>query len=236
MTNHYIAGYSIGSKGLEPPADLNKVRASASLEDRTLQLVQEKGIFRTGYIDGLYKFILDKRIELEYFLERIDLSVINSDIGLEAFLKGIRLEAPDTIRDSLNPRKISKTGIIETMRLHGYALGFVIGIAREYGVAINPAEAPVDNKSYEALVEGLKGIERELYHAPQEPQQKWPFQLFKGAGKHYIEIPLSLNLDEAAYLTGLRVFAHISGFPGLDAKEIRNPNALADFKAKLKAG
>lgn len=242
----YHSGYETGSSGKEPPVDLNRV-----LKDRPvveMQVDPAKASFRQGYVDGLNHFMQSRGIAVFSTDLFQGSSVIATDDGLVGFVRGVRLEAPNIPRN-YNPAR--EEGILEKyierdepefvkgMRFknmitqEGYRLGFVVGAAREHGVVLKRLQVPMDNNSYTAFMQGLKGESRPIPFEGLFRSSKKDLLLNKTESPFEAEMRAYEWVDSQAYHAGLQTWLKSQGVQGVETWAIRHPEALRAFKAAL---
>lgn len=228
-------------------------RFSKKLRDEShieIEVDHAKVSFREGYIDGLKQFMQSKRIDISSAGLFLGANVITADSGLEGFLRGIRLETPNITR-RYNPamdedrilNKYKSTTCEESLFAklqfddliiqQGYEIGFVVRVAREYGVVLNGLQIPTDNVSYQAFMQGLKG---EVRHMPFEGllrSGKEDFILNKTESHFKAEMKAYEVTIDQAYHAGLQVWLKSQGVQGVETWAIRHPEALSAFKVAL---
>jgi hypothetical protein len=102
-------------------------------------------------------------------------------------------------------------------RQSGYSLGFVVSLAKDFGIKVDPHEVPQDNQAYEAFAQAIKGEPRLL-----------PYEIFlmsEGQKRDFS----GRQRDESAYLLGLTVWLKSQGIDGVDNWQIRHPVAFEGF-------
>jgi len=203
--------------------------------------------FRQGYVNGLNEFMSAhgiSAISTELFR---GLGILSSDDGLVGFVRGARLEAPSIPRN-YNPSR--GKGILERylerdepdyvkeMRFknmvtqEGFRLGFIVGVAREHDVVLEGLQIPMDNVSYQAFMQGLKGESRSLPLESFKPHSK-DLYLIKEESPAVAEMRAYEWIDSQAYHTGLQVWLKSQGIEGVGTWQIRHPEALRAFKAAI---
>lgn len=207
-----------------------------------------KASFRQGYIDGLNHFMQARGIDISSTGLFQGVTVITTNDGLVGFVRGARLEAPNIPRN-YNPAR-SKSGIEKYLIEHesplfaearfrnlttqeGYRLGFVVGATREHGVVLKGLQVPMDNNSYTAFMQGLKGEGIPIPFEGLFRSSKKDLLLNKTESPFEAEIRAYEWVDSQAYHTGLQIWLKSQGVQGVETWAIRHPEALRAFKAAL---
>lgn len=216
----------------------------------TPEPIPEKFNFRKGYCLGLEQFLIGKGVDLKFSHTGIfGVNVITMEGGLEGFLKGMNLEAPGVERSYLPIKDdwrflkgeigeifAAKERRRENMK-DGYALGFIVKIAREYGVTLDGLfEVPRDNVSYEVFMSGLKGEAN-----PNHPNDNaMPFygsyhamdSRYLSRSRDFLDTTIDYSYsDEKTYKKGLSIWLKSQNIKGVSPDQIMHPEALKAFKA-----
>lgn len=133
-------------------------------------------------------------------------TVLFSEFAWQAYAKGLALETPEIPRTlfnhltgqskSLQNETESEiySRVVDAQRTVGYSLGFAVRIAREYGVALDVANTPSNNESYNAFMRGLRGELNLMKRFPkrmEEPTYNIPSR-DKGSSQFFFKEDLNL--------------------------------------------
>lgn len=198
---------------------------------------------RRGYIEGLRTFLAGKNIDPRsiagFYTGPENLL---SDSVATGFSKGRKRQVPNVqrdfrVRDLKYPEKLDyvSTWLVElqtrTMQERGgFALGFMVGVAKDFGLTLNPLEIPNDDPSYHAFINGLTAEPRAVWRASKYSSRDKI--LFKGKDPLVAQLEGYEWEDDQMYHAGLRVWIHSLGLR-IDTWQLRHPEALRAFKAAL---
>lgn len=201
--------------------------------------IPEKIAYRQGFFDGLREFLAQHGISLREAGAFNFPDVLTSKAGFDGFVQGLNRRKPAVGRDYTRrrgelsykyepePKWIARQRFNLSQTLSGYELGFILSLAKDFGVKLNYLEVPRDNMAYEAFMQGLSAESREIplkrdhlkekYHLIEES----PYEIFE-------------MVDNNAYLAGLKAWLANQGLRvHIEAWQVRHPEALRAFKAAL---
>ncbi len=148
-----------------------------------------------GYSSGLEEFMKVNGVKFSGEVKKVLLSS-----GLEAMMQGLQLN--DRILG------LSSKNFLDFTRgegAAGYRLGFLVGLAREYGITADEQSAPSDTYAYSLFKQGSKAV------------------------------PSFIGFDDEAYILGLRVWLASNKIEGIKPEQIRHPDVLGAFLDAYKA-
>lgn len=213
-------GLNAGVNALNPLEEFSKKFGSTVDQDARQQ-------FLNAYLEGVIQFFEGRGlvIPIGSHME----SILQSQ-GLSGFIKGLNREKPNP-QERLNPPSGKYTDpetwaytldlITRQLYSEGYFLGFMIGLARDYGLNLNQCEVPKDDAQYELFNKGTNA----------QPRVYTPLIganfLFEGDQK------IAIQLENWIYKGGLKLWLHQQGLDINFADKISHPEALEGFKTAL---
>lgn len=215
--------------------------------------LDESVVFRQGYANGLADFLKTYGVDLRFagFYASPDRlrDVLRDDAVVVGYLQGMRRQSPGIDRKLpafSTTEEISKEFLyseqkpnwqiyleqVIAQRRHGYQLGFLVGVARDFDITLNPFEVPTDNPTHLAFMQGLNAEPRAMPIEPKPARHELEkkFSRYDGLASG---VSIYDALDNMAYVTGQRVWL---ASQGLDTKYvffIREPESLGAFKVGL---
>ena len=235
-------------KGTEATPQLESLRPTAVLREEDIRPFLREATpvprdatsdLKRGYIHGLQQFMGAKGIDFASTnIDTMSLDrLLSSPFMWADFVRGVKLQGP-------NAPYASKYGIIQYLdrgvlsNLTGslfehspaaYSLGFVIAIARDYGVVLAAGQVPSDMHKYQSFMKGLRAEP-----IVQTTDAKYTFRkTIEDYNLDLTDYGESLADSRTNYLTGLRVWLASNGIDTVKAEQIENPHALKGFKAGL---
>lgn len=215
----YQKGVEIGSQALDP---LSVLDTSSPVTDRKA--------FLAGYAVALKKYLDLKKVRLPiatWHKEDIDFPPY-----LFGIVTGLKREGPNTpmvfeFHGSGNPEdpqtwSDTSSWIYHRTKKNGYIIGFLAGLARDYGIITHCHAIPNDDTQYQVYLDGLTA-KPSKYFLRKEQQSLGAY-----APEAY---------DKRIYLTGLKVWLQEQGFGTIICPVLlTHPQTLAAFKEFIVTG
>ncbi len=213
-------GLETGKVALNPLEEFSKIFGDAFDQNSRKQ-------FLDSYLKGVTQFFESRGLVMPI---GSDLDDILQPQGLSGFIKGLNREKPN-IQESLDspsgeytdPKTWEYTLNLFSQHLYGegYFIGFMIGIARDYGLTFSAHEVPASPAQYELFNQGLNA-------------KPLVFSSLIGENFHFKEDQqIVIMLEKMIYEGGLKLWLHGQGLDVELASKISHPEALEAFKQAL---
>lgn len=246
----YQQGVESGLKAEDNPT-LRQIETGVVLSRDPLGLSPQRGesvSFRKGYIDGLKSFIAEHKVDHAGLDIWATPEVLTGDDALQGYLRGLRRESPNAAREyparrstkeliylnkDSEPEWLQRQRTQSMFTREGYRLGFIIGVARDFDMALGTLEVPADDPAFNAFMAGLKAEPRAL------PVERVSYgyneysKFYEKEDSFTAQLRAYEMIDNTVYQAGLRIWLHTQGVAGVPTWAIRHPEALRAFKAGL---
>ena len=229
---------------LHPELDAGQYQEGQRMGTEALDLpAASDASLRRGYIEGLRTFLAGKNVDPKS-LHGVYTSPENLvfDSVVAGYSRGIKRQPPNfqrdfRIRDSKYQENLNYVSVwladlqARTMQERdGFALGFVVGVIKDFGVTLHSLEIPGDDPSFRAFINGLTAEPRAIGETrKRSSRDKY---LFEKMDPFFAQVEGYARKDDQMYHAGLRVWIHSLGLR-IDTWQLRHPEALRTFKAAL---